>query len=536
MVMDVGAIKVTNFSAGIDQLWRLPRCARFRSPQLCRGEPLTMKDDVYALGVLMLELSAAGSPIFRDLDEEAMQKHILASNLPAIRPDSALHAAAAAALSPEPSARPGYQQLVQLLPSSRVESVTMVPNLHVLERRHKRLATGLIQAQVVTPHRRLKQQALMAIYADQAGSLDLWVAWQRSASKMTRLYHPRLLPILATASLGHPRASEALVVGDVPCILDMQQSLSAWQARKYVTVDVLAALEYLLARRLVPVNLSLANIYLHNGHAKLFGLVLSSDEADLEAVTSVYVQLLRDGVEHLSVLCADKPLQRFLGNASTPQAQSEVGKSATALSLLAIQAADICASNAKWHLPWNALTLVKFLGQGGFGRVSLMTIAADFESPNLRLLTGDVGDVGDGRQYVAVKELLEANCAAEFQQELSIMTKIRHPHLVTLLHHVDEPGHQALVLEYLDGGSLDDWLQTPLGIAASEPVLFSIVQSIAAGMAELARLNIVHRDLAARNVLVSADGSIVKVRVAHVHRLSCSNVLTRSLTMVSAAA
>jgi hypothetical protein len=325
---------------------------------------------------------------------------------------------------------------------------------------------------------------------------------------MLSLNHPRLLPILATASMGQPRSSQALIAADVPSILDMQQSLSLWQARKYITVDVISALEYLLARRLVPNNLSLANVYLHNGDAKLFGLVLSSDDVHLEAVTDIYMRFLRDALEHLGVLYADKPLHQFLAAAVHPQAQSDVGKSATTLSLLAIQAADMTASNAKWHLPWDALRLVKFLGQGGFGQVNLMSITGDYQSPNLRLMTSEVGA---GRQYVAVKELLDDSCAAEFQQELSIMTKIRHPHLVTLLHHVDEPGHQALVLEYLDGGSLEDWLQSPIGAGASEPLMFSIVQSIAAGMAELARLNIVHRDLAARNVLVSADASIVKV-------------------------
>eukprot|EP00045_Choanoeca_perplexa_P015707 m.201305 g.201305 ORF g.201305 m.201305 type:complete len:657 (+) comp17057_c0_seq4:152-2122(+) len=507
MLLEDGTVRVTNFSAGIDQLWQLPTSIRFHSPQLCKGEAPSATDDVYAFGVLMLEL-ASGRRIFQGLDESSIQERTFASDLPYLPSAAGLHAASSAALAFDPKQRPPYHQLLALLPGAHAEPVTIVDNLHVLERRSKRLATGLIQAQVVTPHHRLKQQALMAVYADQTVSADLWALWQSSAHKMPRLHHPRLLPVLATASLGQPHPSQALVAADVPCILDMQQTLSTWQARKCVTIDVLSALEYLLARRFVPTNLSLANVYLDNGNAKLFGLVLSSDEGSLEAVTGIYTRFLQDAFQCLSVLHMDEPLRQLLTMAMHPQPQSEVGKSATALSLLALQASDIANGNAKWHLPWSALSMVKFLGEGSFGRVSLMTVGNDYTSPNLRLVASQTKDP---LQYVAVKELLDDNCEAEFRQELSIMTKIRHPHLVTLLHHVDEPGHQALVLEYLDGGSLDDWLESPLGMSASEPVMFGVVQSIAAGMAELARLKIVHRDLAARNVLVSNDASIVKV-------------------------
>ena len=64
-----------------------------------------------------------------------------------------------------------------------------------------------------------------------------------------------------------------------------------------------------------------------------------------------------------------------------------------------------------------------------------------------------------------------------------------------------------LVLEYLAGGSLEDWLPTN-GPALSGSELRAILHQVALGLSGLGRLGIVHRDLAARNILIDADLSV----------------------------
>jgi serine/threonine protein kinase len=66
-----------------------------------------------------------------------------------------------------------------------------------------------------------------------------------------------------------------------------------------------------------------------------------------------------------------------------------------------------------------------------------------------------------------------------------------------------------LILEFLPGGSLDNWLRTPRD-ASTEDLLYILYQ-VALGMNGLHALGVMHRDLAARNVLVGVD---LNVKVA----------------------
>ena len=107
------------------------------------------------------------------------------------------------------------------------------------------------------------------------------------------------------------------------------------------------------------------------------------------------------------------------------------------------------------------------------------------------------------------------------------MMHLRHPNLVLLLHVITQEQPRAVVLEYMDGGSLIDWLK--LHAAPEQTQLLSILHQVACGMASLESHSIgehglsfcpstaylafstVHRDLAARNVLVSDYPLVAKV-------------------------
>ena len=98
----------------------------------------------------------------------------------------------------------------------------------------------------------------------------------------------------------------------------------------------------------------------------------------------------------------------------------------------------------------------------------------------------------------------------EFLAEARVMAGLRrHPNLVQLVGvcTVGEP--LLMVLEYLAGGSLEDFLLAH-GAALNDPKRVYVAHCVALGLAELAERKVIHRDLAARNILIGPN-FIIKI-------------------------
>ncbi|CAE6177965.1 unnamed protein product [Arabidopsis arenosa] len=105
---------------------------------------------------------------------------------------------------------------------------------------------------------------------------------------------------------------------------------------------------------------------------------------------------------------------------------------------------------------------------------------------------------------VKVLHSAESRLSKQFQQELEILSKIRHPHLVLLLGACPEQG--ALVYEYMENGSLEDRL---FQVNNSPPLpwfeRFRIAWEVAAALVFLHKSKpkpIIHRDLKPANILL----------------------------------
>jgi serine/threonine protein kinase len=148
--------------------------------------------------------------------------------------------------------------------------------------------------------------------------------------------------------------------------------------------------------------------------------------------------------------------------------------------------------NDRWEFAPAQLVLLQELGSGQFGVVNKMA-ASGITRPGKTTL-------------VAVKQLNAVGTSeseAEFIAEMQLMMKLRHPNLVGLLGIVTKTRPLMLILEFLPGGSLDNWLRTRRD--ASTDDLLYILYQVALGMSGLHALGVMHRDLAARNVLVGVD-------------------------------
>ncbi|KAK7283500.1 hypothetical protein RIF29_13053 [Crotalaria pallida] len=119
------------------------------------------------------------------------------------------------------------------------------------------------------------------------------------------------------------------------------------------------------------------------------------------------------------------------------------------------------------------------------------------------------GVLQDG-SVVAVKNLLNNNkgqAEKEFKVEVEAIGKVRHKHLVGLVGYCAEGAQRMLVYEYIDNGTLEQWLHGDVGPVS--PLTWDIRMKIAVGTAKgLAYLHeglepkVVHRDVKSSNILL----------------------------------
>jgi serine/threonine protein kinase len=115
---------------------------------------------------------------------------------------------------------------------------------------------------------------------------------------------------------------------------------------------------------------------------------------------------------------------------------------------------------------------------------------------------------------VAIKTMSFAKCPdenefrARFLREARALGSLQHPNLITVHELLEEGPVAYMVMELLEGASLHALIQRKKAFTLGEKL--SIVDQVAAGLAEAHEHSIVHRDLKPGNVFVQRSG-VVKV-------------------------
>src|SRR6266571_1142827 len=128
---------------------------------------------------------------------------------------------------------------------------------------------------------------------------------------------------------------------------------------------------------------------------------------------------------------------------------------------------------------------------------------------------GGMGEVYRGRDSrlgrdVALKVLpqnfaADAERMARFQREAQVLASLNHPHIAALYGLEDAGGVRALVMELVEGPTLDERIRTgPLPVEEALPIAKQIADALEAAHER----GIVHRDLKPANIKLTQDGAV----------------------------
>ncbi len=136
--------------------------------------------------------------------------------------------------------------------------------------------------------------------------------------------------------------------------------------------------------------------------------------------------------------------------------------------------------------------LIEPLGKGGSSRVFKAVNTRSGINVAIKILKTGFGD--------------STGAALRFRRELEICNSFDHPNIVKIFECVCEEDLSFLVMEYMDGGTLEDVVKrrTP---SVAESLLW--IEQILKGLSVAHERGIVHRDIKMSNILVDRDGRVV---------------------------
>ncbi|GAB9464656.1 hypothetical protein Gpo141_00002084 [Globisporangium polare] len=136
--------------------------------------------------------------------------------------------------------------------------------------------------------------------------------------------------------------------------------------------------------------------------------------------------------------------------------------------------------------------LLSVIGQGAFGKVLLVRHSTTSKVHAMKI--------------ISKKFLIERESVHYMKTERDVMTKIRHPFVISLTYAFQSESKVYLVMDYQPGGELFSYLREE-GTFTEDTVRFYLAEMILA-LEHLHSHGIIHRDLKPENVLISREGHV----------------------------
>jgi 5'-AMP-activated protein kinase catalytic alpha subunit len=136
--------------------------------------------------------------------------------------------------------------------------------------------------------------------------------------------------------------------------------------------------------------------------------------------------------------------------------------------------------------------LGKTLGEGTFGKVKL----AEHETTGHKVAV----------KILNRQKIKNSKMDHKIKREIKILKLFRHPHIIRLYEVIETPKEIFLVMEYVSGGELFDYIVKHGRLSESEARRF--FQQIISGVEYCHRFKVVHRDLKPENLLLDGDMNV----------------------------
>eukprot|EP01103_Thecamoeba_quadrilineata_P013716 TRINITY_DN3892_c0_g1_i1.p1 TRINITY_DN3892_c0_g1~~TRINITY_DN3892_c0_g1_i1.p1 ORF type:complete len:404 (-),score=69.68 TRINITY_DN3892_c0_g1_i1:154-1344(-) len=153
---------------------------------------------------------------------------------------------------------------------------------------------------------------------------------------------------------------------------------------------------------------------------------------------------------------------------------------------------SLCFSRNKEKVTKDDFELLTVIGKGSFGKV-------------MQVKKKDSGKIY-AMKVLRKQAIIEKKQVIHTKAEKSILQKIQHPFIVSLIYAFQTEEKLYMVLEYVNGGELFFHLKREGKFAESRVRLYAA--EISSALIHLHSLDIVYRDLKPENILLDCDGHI----------------------------
>ncbi|MFF7048291.1 protein kinase [Streptomyces griseorubiginosus] len=139
------------------------------------------------------------------------------------------------------------------------------------------------------------------------------------------------------------------------------------------------------------------------------------------------------------------------------------------------------------------------LGKGGMGHVWLALDRTLDKPVAIKLL--DMDRIRQRSRRPALTDEMHAR----FEKEWQSMARIDSPYVVAIRDRGEDGGHVYLVMDYVDGNSLDMYMGQGDSLTLEQTVRWSV--QICEGLADASEVDVVHRDIKPANIMINERGN-----------------------------